>query len=105
MNSKLKAEELFKDGMKEMFIRSTPEELRAFKASNVWQDIVSLLGILVDNLRDEMETMGKATGYEVDEIVPCLSYFQGQTANMRTFAGLPDFLITQKMEEQNAGAE
>jgi len=82
-------------------ILSSKADINNFRNSNLWKDIQTFIKQGLENLRDELETMGAGTGYSPEEIPYALAFLQGQAFQNRLLLDLIDLLLTFKEEEQN----
>lgn len=76
-------------------------DLEAFREGTLWKDIQTFLKQGLENLRDELETMGAGTGYSPEEIPYALAFLQGQAFQNRLLLDLVDLMLTFKEEEPN----
>jgi len=98
MNMQEKADSLLNPTI---HIMASPSMIRDFARNIVWQDFQSVLRTSLENLRDELETMGSGTGYTPEEIPYAMAFLQGQAFQIRKLLDLPELILTIKLEEES----
>jgi hypothetical protein len=84
-----------------VLLLTSASDINAFREGTLWKDIQTFLRQGLENLRDELETMGAGTGYSPEEIPYAMAFLQGQAFQNRLLLDLVDLMLTFKEEEPN----
>ena len=84
-----------------VLLLTSASDINAFREGTLWKDIQTFLKQGLENLRDELETMGAGTGYSPEEIPYAMAFLQGQAFQNRLLLDLVDLMLTFKEEEPN----